>query len=330
MTLLLGRSDLERVLDVPTCLDALRHGFATVGSGEGGSGEQDISARRVRTDLPGPGTATALMPSLVPGVPAYTVKVNAKFPGARPALRGLVCLHDLGSGELLAVLDSATVTAWRTGLAAALGTHMLARPEVARVGVVGAGAQADLVVRGLSALRTVRGLAVHDVDPDRARAFGEAHVRRGTGDGAAVEVVVAADPAEVARRCGIVVLATWARSPLLSRADVPSGTHLSSLGADEPGKAELTADLLRHARVFVDDVDLAVAAGALGNVGLGPDEAAGTLGEVLTGRVAGRSAPEQVTVYAPVGLPWQDLALSWLAYDAARASGLGTSYDWLA
>jgi alanine dehydrogenase len=25
---------------------------------------------------------------------AYTVKVNAKFPQARPALRGVVCLHD--------------------------------------------------------------------------------------------------------------------------------------------------------------------------------------------------------------------------------------------
>nr|WP_202889583.1 ornithine cyclodeaminase family protein [Actinopolymorpha rutila] len=328
--MLLGRSDLERLLDVPACLDALRQGFGAEGSGAVESGGQDVSPRRVRTDLPGPGTATALLPGLVPGVPAYTVKVNAKFPGARPALRGLVCLHDLASGDLLAVLDSATVTAWRTGLAAALGTHLLARPEADRVGVVGAGAQADLVVRGLSALRTVRGLVVHDVDPERARALGEAHAHGATSDGGAVEVAVAADAAEVARRCGIVVLATWARSPLLSRTDVAPGTHLTSLGADEPGKAELTADLLRLARVFVDDVDLAVAAGALGNVGLGHDQAAGTLGELLTGRVAGRSAPGEVTVYAPVGLPWQDLALSWLAYDAARATGLGTSYDWLA
>nr|WP_238345635.1 ornithine cyclodeaminase family protein [Actinopolymorpha cephalotaxi] len=318
--MLLGCSDLERLLDVNACLDALRQGFVAVGSDQ-----PDIPPRRTRTDLPGPGTATALLPGLVPGVPAYTVKVNAKFPGARPALRGLVCLHDLASGELLAVLDSATVTAWRTGLAAALGTDLLARPEADRVGVVGAGAQADLVVRGLLALRPVRGLVVHDLDPERARAFAAAH-----GDRWAVDVDVAADPAEVARQCGVVVLATWTREPLLSRTDVPPGTQLTSLGADEPGKVELTADLLRHARVFVDDVGLAAGTGALGNVGLGPDHAAGTLAEVLTGRRAGRTAPEEVTVYAPVGLPWQDLALSWLAYDAVRATGLGTSYDWLA
>ncbi|MGW5365856.1 ornithine cyclodeaminase family protein [Actinopolymorpha pittospori] len=322
MTLLLRRSDLERVLDVATCLDALRGGF--VAQGAATATVERVRPQRVRTDLPGPGTATALIPGLVEGVPAYTVKVNAKFPDARPALRGVVCLHDLATGELLAVLDSATVTAWRTGLAAALGTHQLARPDADRVGVIGAGAQASLVMRGLAALRPVRSLVVHDLEPDRAAAFAAAHAAEGN-----VEVEVAADPAEVARRSGIVVLATWSRSPLLSRADVPAGSHLTSLGADEPGKVELAADLLTSARVFVDDVDLAAASGALGNVGLGPDQAAGTLGEVLSGVRSGRTGAPQITVYAPIGLPWQDLALSWVAYQAARAAGAGTTYDWL-
>lgn len=324
MTLLLRRSDLERLLDVGGCLDALRAGFAAVGESERKPEGRRVRPQRVRTELPGPGTATALIPGLVEGVPAYTVKVNAKFPDARPALRGVVCLHDLATGELLAVLDSATVTAWRTGLAAALGTDLLARPDTDRVGVVGAGAQASLVVRGLAALRPVHGLVAHDLEPDRARAFGTAHTAEGS-----VDVAVAADPAEVARRCGIVVLATWSRAPLLSGADVPAGTHLTSLGADEPGKVELAADLLASARVFVDDVVLASAAGALGNVGLGPDHAAGTLGDVLRGALTGRTGAQEVTVYAPIGLPWQDLALSWVAYQAARSAEAGTSYDWL-
>jgi ornithine cyclodeaminase len=320
VTLLLRRSDLERLLDMDSCLHALRAGFVAAGKAD----EDGVRPQRVRTDLPGPGTATALIPGLVEGVPAYTVKVNAKFPGARPALRGVVCLHDLATGELLAVLDSATVTAWRTGLAAALGTHLLARPDADRVGVIGAGAQASLVVRGLAALRPVRELVVHDVAPDRARAFLAAQAAE-----VAAEVSVAADPVEVARRCGIVVLATWSRAPLLSQADVPAGTHLTSLGADEPGKVELAADLLVAARVFVDDVALATAAGALGNVGLGPDHAAGTLGAVVTGTLAGRTGAQEVTVYAPIGLPWQDLSLSWVAYRAARSAGAGTPYDWL-
>src|ERR1700722_5022138 len=145
MTLLLSRSDLEQLLDVRACLEVLRRSFLAAPSA--------IVPQRIRTDLPGPGTATVLLPGLIPDIPAYSVKVNAKFPRSRPALRGLVGLHDTGTGELLAVLDSATVTAWRTGLAAALATHELARPEAGTVAVIGAGGQAGLGLRGLAALR---------------------------------------------------------------------------------------------------------------------------------------------------------------------------------
>jgi hypothetical protein len=74
MTLLLSRSDLERVLETGACIAALRQGFMAA--------PPTIGAQRVRTDLPGPGTGTVLIPGLIEGVPAYTVKVNAKFPGA--------------------------------------------------------------------------------------------------------------------------------------------------------------------------------------------------------------------------------------------------------
>ncbi|MFV2179147.1 ornithine cyclodeaminase family protein [Actinomadura sp. LOL_016] len=317
MTLLLNRSDLEGLLDPAGCLDALRRGF--------GAPPAESPARRTFAPLPGPGTATALLPGLVADVPAYTVKVNAKFPGNRPALRGVVCLHDLGTGELLAQLDSATVTAWRTGLAAALGTHALARPGAGTVAVVGAGAQAELVLRGLAEQRPVHALTVCDLDAGRAAAFAERHGAR-----LGVPASVAADPRAAARDAGIVVTATWARRPLLHAADVAPGTHVTSLGADEPGKAELGADLLKDARVVVDDVALAVEMGLLAAAGLDVQHAAGTLRDLLRGEVPGRVRDEEVTVYAPVGLPWQDLALSWAAYEAARAAGTGREFDFLA
>jgi ornithine cyclodeaminase len=167
VTLILSRSDLERLLDMNACLQALKQGFIAK--------SPPIGPQRIRTDLPGPGTATALIPGLVDGIPAYTVKVNAKFPQARPALRGVVCLHDLGSGELLAVMDSATVTAWRTGLSAALGTHALARSDASVIAVIGAGAQANLVMRGLAALRPPGHLLISDLDPRRAEDLAKRH-----------------------------------------------------------------------------------------------------------------------------------------------------------
>jgi alanine dehydrogenase len=317
VTLLLSRSDLERLLDVGGCLSALEQGFV--------AGPAVITSQRIRTDLPGPGTATVLIPGLASDIGAYSVKVNAKFPGARPALRGVVCLHDLGSGELLAVADSATVTAWRTGLSAALGTHVLARADAATVAVIGAGAQADLVLRGLAALRPVRGVLVTDVDPGQAARFASRHGSAGPG----IVCEIVRDAATAAHGADAVVLATWSREPLLDTADVRPGTHLTSLGADEPGKAELSAGLLRSGHVIVDDVSLAVAMGALGNAGLTSADAAGTLAQVLQGQVPGRRSADEITIYAPVGLPWQDLALTWMAYRRALDTGTGLSFDFL-
>lgn len=98
------------------------------------------------------------------------------FPAAVPALRGVVCLHSGTDGTLLALLDSATLTAWRTGLAAALGTHVLAAEPRGdgTVGVVCAGAQAEIMVRGLGDLRGSAAVVVHDIDLARAEAFADA------------------------------------------------------------------------------------------------------------------------------------------------------------
>ena len=350
MTLLLTRSDILAALDVSTALAALRTGFLQ---------SADIEPLRIRTDLPAPGTATTLLPGLIPGIPAYTVKVNAKFPDASPALRGIVCLHDLSDGSLLAVLDSTTITSWRTGLAAALATDLLARPEPAAdtagartdgagtagigttgvgtagigttglgttglgadgagagrggvVGVIGAGAQAAMVVVGLAALRHVSRLVVHDVDPERATRF---LAQQG------IPGRVVSSPRAVVEGADVVVLATWSREALLTAADVRPGLHLTTLGADEPGKVELSADLLSAARVVVDDRALAVRMGALGNVGLSHDAVSATMTEVLTGVAPGRRTDDEITVYAPVGLPWQDLAIAWPVFQAAQGRG---------
>ncbi|WP_395298000.1 ornithine cyclodeaminase family protein [Kitasatospora hibisci] len=314
MTRILTRSDLEAVLEPAACLAALADGFRN-------ADEWSASGQRVRADLPFPGTATALIPGLLPGVDGYTVKVNAKFPGARPALRGVICLHHGRDGELLALLDSATVTAWRTGLAAALGTHVLAEADPdgkAVLGVIGAGAQAELTVRGLRSLRTFRDLVVHDTDPARSAAFGVRHGGRTVGS--AAEVAAAAD---------VLLLATWSREPLLHLADTRPGQHLTSLGADEPGKQELSADLLAASLLVVDDREPAAAAGALAAAGMPASAAAATLGEVLRGEHPGRTDGAARTVYAPVGLPWQDLALAGLALRRAEACDIGARIDLL-
>jgi alanine dehydrogenase len=318
-TLLLTGDDITRLVDPLRLARDLRAGFTAAGLS---TDAPAIPGQRARTDLPGPGTATVLFPGLIPGVPAFTIKVQTKYPAHRPAIVGICCLCDLATGRLLAVLDAAQVTAWRTGMAGALAAHVLAPPDAARVAVIGAGVQGELQLRCLARLRPIVAATTYDLDDDRATELG-ARLSRTLGfpiqpAGALEAAVAGAD---------ILLVATWARRPLLTADLVRPGVHVTTLGADEPGKVEVGAEVLARALVVCDDRDLAVRVGALAGAGLGPEHVAATLAEVLTAHHPGRTSSEQITVYGGVGLPFMDLAVAWPVYQAAVERGVGTRID---
>jgi ornithine cyclodeaminase len=107
------------------------------------------------------------------------------------------------------------------------------------------------------------------------------------------------------------------------------GTHLTTLGADEPGKAEASRELLEAAVVVCDDIELAVEKGALAAVGLGPGAAACDLTDVLNGDHPGRLGHDDLTVFASVGLPFQDLVVAWSVYKKALLRKSATAIDFL-
>lgn len=64
-----------------------------------------------------------------------------------------------------------SVTAWRTGLAAALATHTLAAPAATALGFIGTGAQARTTLIGLRHLRQWNRISATDLDSQRAAEF---------------------------------------------------------------------------------------------------------------------------------------------------------------
>lgn len=318
-TLLLTRGEVGRLLDPAELLAPMREAFRAY------SMERSVPARRERSPLPGSpggigggtngGTAIVLFPGLVPGVPAYAVKVHAKFPGQAPAIRGVLHLHDLGTGGLLALMDSTLLTAVRTGIAGAVAADVLAREDAEIAAVVGAGAQGRLQLRCLALVREIRRAAVYDLDPAKAEVFTEEM-------GAELGLPVAPAPTvgEAAVDADVVLSATWSRAPLFAPGMLKPGAHLATLGPDEPGKAEASAELLKEALFVCDDRELAVAMGAAGGVGLGEEAVDAELGEVIAGQKPGRSDPEQITVFGGVGLAFQDLVAAWRVYGPGSAA----------
>jgi len=199
-----------------------------------------------------------LFPGTAPGVPAYTVKVHAKFPDEIPAIRGVLCLHDLASGALLAVMDSTYLTAVRTGLAGALAAHVLARPDADVVAVIGAGVQGTHQLRSLATLRSLSRVHVYDVISSQAEAFA-----RATMDALGLPVTVATSAADALRDAGVSLVATWSRTPFILSGMLSAGAHVTTLGADEPGKAEVDPELIKTSLFVCDDRALASELGAL-------------------------------------------------------------------
>jgi ornithine cyclodeaminase len=242
-TLLLSRSDVGRLLDPAALVPAMRDAFRAY------SMERKVPQRRVRSSLPGgEGRAMVLLPGLVPGIPAYTVKVHAKFPALDPAIRGILHLHDLETGDLLAVMDSGHLTAVRTGVAGAVAADVLARDHSESAAIVGAGAQGEAQLRCLALVRPLRRARAHDTSRRRAEAFAK-RMREELG----VPVEAAGDVEEAVEEADIVVAATWSREPFLFAGMVKAGAHVTTLGPDEPGKVEVDKSLLEEALFVCDD-----------------------------------------------------------------------------
>jgi alanine dehydrogenase len=240
------------------------------------------------------------------------LKWVTSFPGnpARglPTVTGLVLLSDASDGSLVAVLDAGAVTALRTGAAAVLAAETLGRPDGGPAAVVGVG------VNGRAAARTFvargREVVLWDVDETHAA---EAAEKLGAGLAASRGEALGAD---------VVVTVTPGHEVLFSAGSLREGQHVSLMGADGPGKAEIAVEELVRTRVFCDDWEQASHNGELAHAveaGALTREQVTALGDVLAGRAEGRRSSAEITTFDSTGLAIQDLAIALATVERYRA-----------
>ena len=237
------------------------------------------------------------------------LKWVTSFPGnpARglPTVTGLVLLSDAEDGRLLALLEAAAVTALRTAAAGVLAADTLCRAEASSYAVIGCGVNGAetarmLVAHGVTPL-------VWDVDERRRKLVAD---RLGAREAAS---------APEALSCEVVITVTPGADVLYAERSLEAGQHVSLMGADGPGKAEVAVEELRRAHLFCDDWEQACSKG-IGDVGQGVAAGLVTrddvteLGAVLIGEADGRRSAGDITLFDSSGLAIQDLAIAKLAY----------------
>ena len=239
------------------------------------------------------------------------LKWVTSFPGnperGLPTVTGLVLLSDASNGMLRAVLDAGAVTALRTGAAAVLAAEALGRSGAMSAAVIGAG------VNGRAAARTFlargREVALWDIDRSRAEA---------AASELGASVAVSRDEALGA---DLLVTMTPGHEVLLPAGSLRPGQHVSLMGADGPGKAEIAVEELVRTRIFSDDWEQASHNGELVHAfeaGALTREQVTELGAVLAGEAEGRLSDDEITTFDSTGLAIQDLAIALAAMERAE------------
>jgi len=311
--LVLSRAEVETLLDLEALVDALAEAFVDLTEGRA-SMPQRVAA------FSGHGLL-GVMPAYLPSANMLETKLVTLFERNAgtdlPTHQAAIAVFDPERGAMTALMDGTYITATRTAAGSALSARLLAREDARVLAICGTGVQARTHARAVSRVRPIEEIRI--AGRDRAKV-----------DALAAEVggKSAESFEDAVRGADIVCATTHSPEPVIRRAWLAPGAHVTSVGINPDG-SELEDAAVGDASVFVESRDAVLApfpAGANDLRGLDPARLT-ELGEVLNGTRPGRTSAEQVTVYKSVGVGVMDAAAAALVLGAAAERGAGIQVE---
>lgn len=351
MTLILSNDDVEKLLTMPDCIEALEAAYEELAEGRGVS--------RQRSDCITPTTwsddaiyGLKSMDGVIPRLGVGAIRINSdivrnplvgntrrrvKVPAA-PNERyvGLVLLFSTHNGEPLAMFPDGVLQHIRVGATNGLGVKYMARKNAETVGILGSGWQAETQLTAACAVRDIKWIRCFSPTKENREAF-SARMSEVLG----IPVTPVDQPEDAIRGVDIAMCGSNSTDPIFFRQWIEPGMHLSSIKKPEIEPAAVkSAD-----KVAVHTHDpgpiLVVAKGAKfteESKGEGWNKRHGidfdkmpTLPDMIVGRYAGRDNDEQVTCFLNnLGLGYQFAAAGSVIYKRAKEQGVGHELptDW--
>lgn len=308
---------IRRTISPADCIEVVRTAMADFSAS---GADQPL---RTIERVPG-GGLLGVMPGWLETSPGFGAKIVTVFEDpARPGRarhRGVVLLFERPLGTLACIADADTITELRTAAASAVATDLMARPEATRLALLGCGLQAESHLHAISLVRPLAHVTVWGRSLAAARTFAD---RLSAETGLAIEPV--ADAAEAVADADIICTVTSSPVPILQGAWVRPGTHVNVVGSSHAGAVEVDTALVVASRYVADSRRSVLAAGAEFIAAraeglIDDDHIVAEIGDVILGRVPGRTAPDQITLYKSLGHIVQDLAVAERLYRMDRAA----------
>ena len=242
------------------------------------------------------------------GVKWISVYPNNKKKFNIPTIYGTLILNDLLTGAPLAIMDCATLTAYRTAAVSAVAAKHIRDPEQPQnLAFIGCGYQAKLHAEMYDEVFSrIDHIDVYDTNKKQAREFfnwlQKQHIGSSWGVKSSIE--------DVCNEADVVTTLTPATEPYLKLDHVKSTCHINAVGADAEGKRELYDDILRAGSVIVDEYEQSSHSGEMQ---YNKDLPYYTLGDIITEVVDKK--PEGLTIFDSTGVAIEDIAIGALIYE---------------
>jgi alanine dehydrogenase len=304
-TLIFTKKDIEKVLTPSLANKTVEKAFKAYGLGEADMPAKSYlyfkkgNLRSMPAYIHGQGLDIA-------GIKSVTVHPGNAIYGL-PTVIAVIILADPKNGFPLAIMDGTYLTSIRTGAAGALAVKLLSRKNSRIAGFVGCGTQARtqlaciLEVRKLISVKIWQYNAMDEIAPKFKNWVQKTYK---------LDAIISPVIDEVTTGVDILVTTTPSRRPLVNK--VSPGTHINAIGADAAGKEEINPKILKQAKVVIDDWAQAFHSGEI-NVPVRKRELTkkdiyAGLGDIVAGKVKGRTKAEEITLFDSTGLAIQDVS----------------------
>lgn len=326
-TMLLSMADVQKLLSMEEVIEAVERGY--VAFEEKKVQQPDI----VSMEMPQNNGETDIKSCYNELNESVSVKIASGFYdngkiNDLPTMIGTISIFDGKTGAPTCIMDGSLITGVRTAAAGAISSKHFARKDSKVVAVFGGGGQARMQVYGLCKVMDIDKVNVYSQFPEELAKYKE-DVEKETGK----QVVICETAAEAMKDADIAISVTPSKDFLVSKDLVKPGMHIVAVGADMAGKNEWDPAIFKGAKVINDSMDQCVSRGetrnAIINNIITRDDIYGEIGEIVTGKKAGRESDEEITIFDTTGMAIQDNVTAMKVYEMAKEKGMGTYFEFL-
>lgn len=257
MTLILNNEEIQQVLSMDICIDAVEKAFKELGKNNA------FNTQRLLPSFPSSKPDTHFKPKVYGGFVPYfgmlALRICPEFiqfpiiDGIRRQIKiaaapgnkylALIYLYSSETGEMLGIFQDAYLQKLRVGATSAIGAKYLSREDSSILGLFGSGWQASAHITAICKVRNIKKVKVFSPNRKHRNSFANE-----MGKTIKIDIVAVDSPKEVVQGSDIVIAATSANEPVFNGEWLEKGVHVGSISSHG---IELDSETFRRSDIIV-------------------------------------------------------------------------------